>query len=864
MSITSEHVRKHLRSILLLPLLLSPLAEVHGQSPARASRSVIDTERGGYFTYPYADQWSRFGAEFGRTNFEYAQMPANSIKGMHGRLQHFAAVDNPPSGLAYFPWTEFLAYDADEVAQGRPSLIPTATYQGTKRPLYFSYGAYDPTKPFQPVNVRDDRFVKFWIKNYVRAIMSEPYVQNWWMGNDNCTFRYNLYGVLDNSGTYVQNVTWDAPYPQNDTEWVSANLYMLAKVREWAPNIRIVCNDIGLNESQAARQAEFMPYVDGVIREDFWILAGGGSDWYRNAFYESMARGAYRAGLGKVEIIEVPMVATDTAQLRRSWMAFLIFGGESWFFGPKDNTSRELNPALWADMRNRLGKQMSPAQSIVEAGRSAGFRLYSRECEGGIAYLNWTGGNKTISLPAGRNYYNRSGTQITSITLADMVGDYVLFSPTARVSWPAINSRYEGPVTGPVSVKMDIDPVFGTGATIRYTTDGSDPTASSPTYNTPIALSSSATVKARAFKAGQLESFVNAATYSVLSISPAVEFHLSADEGSEFLAKDYPLVKLANVSSATVQVSYSVTGGSATNGTDYTLASGTVTFPPGEQHRYFKIPITNDPVDEANETIQVTLSNPVNATLGTKATYTYTIIDNDVSANQAPVVNITNPTNGASVTIPTNLTASVTDDGLPGPTSTLVTQWSKQAGPGSVTFAAPSALSTSAHFSLPGSYILRLTATDGPLTTIRDVAVNVRDNYTAWTNRYGLSGSNPDVDRDGVSDLAEYALGGHPTTPSNAPRPQSGILGNRLALTFPQDPSLTDLTLTVWGTDDGSAPWTPLASSVGGGPFTILFPGASATSTPNGSLLHIEIRDAYTVGGPNGRGRLLKLRIERP
>jgi len=38
------------------------------------------------------------------------------------------------------------------------------------------------------------------------------------------------------------------------------------------------------------------------------------------------------------------------------------------------------------------------------------------------------------------------------------------------------------------------------GAEVRYTTDGSVPTASSPLYTGPFTLSSSTTVRARAFR----------------------------------------------------------------------------------------------------------------------------------------------------------------------------------------------------------------------------------------------------------------------------------------------------------------------------------------------------------------------------
>lgn len=67
----------------------------------------------------------------------------------------------------------------------------------------------------------------------------------------------------------------------------------------------------------------------------------------------------------------------------------------------------------------------------------------------------------------------------------------------------------------------------------------------------------------------------------------------------------------------------------------------------------------------------------------------------------------------------------VTDDGDPDPPSTFSVAWSRLSGPGNVTFANPGAVQTTASFSAPGSYVLRLTANDGQLTSSDDVPVQV-------------------------------------------------------------------------------------------------------------------------------------------
>jgi hypothetical protein len=79
----------------------------------------------------------------------------------------------------------------------------------------------------------------------------------------------------------------------------------------------------------------------------------------------------------------------------------------------------------------------------------------------------------------------------------------------------------------------------------------------------------------------------------------------------------------------------------------------------------------------------------------------------------------------------TNLTATAdlggkaTDDGVPTSPGTLTTTWSKINGPGTVTFNNPNDVITSVSFSLPGNYLLRLTADDGVLQNYDELTVDV-------------------------------------------------------------------------------------------------------------------------------------------
>ena len=71
------------------------------------------------------------------------------------------------------------------------------------------------------------------------------------------------------------------------------------------------------------------------------------------------------------------------------------------------------------------------------------------------------------------------------------------------------------------------------GATIRYTTDGSTPTSSSGVYSGPIIVSKTTTVKAYATASGMADSAVASATYTISSSSSyLVGYSISNDWGS--------------------------------------------------------------------------------------------------------------------------------------------------------------------------------------------------------------------------------------------------------------------------------------------------------------------------------------------
>ncbi|MBN1672451.1 MAG: chitobiase/beta-hexosaminidase C-terminal domain-containing protein [Kiritimatiellae bacterium] len=111
---------------------------------------------------------------------------------------------------------------------------------------------------------------------------------------------------------------------------------------------------------------------------------------------------------------------------------------------------------------------------------------------------------------------------------------------------------------------------------------------------------------------------------------PQVAFVAGASSGGEAAGPALIGVALSTSSTAAVTVAYAVTGGSAAgNGADYTLEAGSLTFEPGQTSKSLSLTIHDDAAEEDNETVELALSSPVNATLGAPAVHTYTIADDD-------------------------------------------------------------------------------------------------------------------------------------------------------------------------------------------------------------------------------------------
>ncbi|NQT73899.1 MAG: hypothetical protein HQ553_14215 [Chloroflexi bacterium] len=122
-------------------------------------------------------------------------------------------------------------------------------------------------------------------------------------------------------------------------------------------------------------------------------------------------------------------------------------------------------------------------------------------------------------------------------------------------------------------------------------------------------------------------------------------------------------VNLSETAPYPITVDYSTSDGTATAGTDYTATYGTLTFDPGDTTETFSVPITDDSVFEADETVNLTLGNPNNASLGSPNAATLTITSNDVpeAAFSSVTYSVAENVSSGTATITVNLSQAIGD-----------------------------------------------------------------------------------------------------------------------------------------------------------------------------------------------------------
>jgi regulation of enolase protein 1 (concanavalin A-like superfamily) len=160
--------------------------------------------------------------------------------------------------------------------------------------------------------------------------------------------------------------------------------------------------------------------------------------------------------------------------------------------------------------------------------------------------------------------------------------------------------------------------------------------------------------------------------------------------------------------------------GTAINGTDYSNVAATVSFAVGASSKTVNIFPIDDSLTEGPEQVTIAIASG-SYDIGAAYYDNVTIADND----NPPVLFISSPNaQGPLIASSSGLivTATVTDDGAPQP---VTLQWSQIGGPGTAAFETPTSAVTAVTFSTNGTYVLKVSATDGQFTVSDQVTVLV-------------------------------------------------------------------------------------------------------------------------------------------
>jgi hypothetical protein len=132
------------------------------------------------------------------------------------------------------------------------------------------------------------------------------------------------------------------------------------------------------------------------------------------------------------------------------------------------------------------------------------------------------------------------------------------------------------------------------------------------------------------------------------------------------------------------------------------------------------------------------------------------------------------------------------------------------------------------------------------------IAEPAMDNWRL--THFGIAGANSpdaadaaDPEADGLPNLAEYALLFSPITRSQPPSAtvSNYLEGQRLRMLVPRDPARNDITMSVEAASDLNGPWTTLATSTLGAPFTGPGYWGGDSAAPGVKIVHV--RDGVNI-----------------
>lgn len=263
-------------------------------------------------------------------------------------------------------------------------------------------------------------------------------------------------------------------------------------------------------------------------------------------------------------------------------------------------------------------------------------------------YIHDTWDYDTHTMTWGGSY---TGRTLLSVSIVDL-------APLPTVQFQS-GSSSGSEATSPASITVTLSAISGETVTVHYATSngtataGSDYTATSgtitfspgdtsETINVPISNDSSEegdetfTVTLSSPSKANLGAPASH-TYTILNDDHSGSIQLSSPTYGVSEGGGTVTITATRTggSDGVVGVNYSTSSGTATAGHDYTSSIGNLSWSNGDSaSKTFNVTITDDSLNEQNETFTASLSSPTGgATLGSPSSATVTITDNDAVAN---------------------------------------------------------------------------------------------------------------------------------------------------------------------------------------------------------------------------------------
>jgi hypothetical protein len=288
------------------------------------------------------------------------------------------------------------------------------------------------------------------------------------------------------------------------------------------------------------------------------------------------------------------------------------------------------------------GGYSSTLQDAITRAANAGILFVAAAGNGGS---DGVGDDNDVTANYPSNYDTTSGSgfdSVIAVAAIDKSGNLASFSnygsTTVDLGAPGVGIVSTLPFNsyGSYSGTSMATPHV-TGAVALYA--ASHPGANALTLKNAVLDSARATPTAslsgKTVTGGRLNASAMPDYLPTLSINDA-----SIIEGNSGTANLVFTVLLSKASTQTVTVDFSTSNGTATAGTDYVAAAGTLTFASGLTSQTVIVPVLGDTLIEGNETVYVNLANASGSTLADFQGQG-TIVDDDVPLPTVSIGNVT-------------------------------------------------------------------------------------------------------------------------------------------------------------------------------------------------------------------------------